>query len=147
MAPVTRTSFDPHERRYAQRMAGVRSSAMRDLMAVIERPGMISLAGGFPWTAAFPPELLVELAERVAREGTAEALQYGPTEGLMELRERLIDKETNRRIRVSGQSAPGAVVTINSHTVQTDDEGRFSFVLDQNSAEPVDVAVAPGAGW
>jgi 2-aminoadipate transaminase len=89
MDAMTRTSFDPHERRYAQRMAGVRSSAMRDLMAVTERPGMISLAGGFPWTAAFPPDLLVELTERVAREGTAEALQYGPTEGLADLRERL----------------------------------------------------------
>jgi 2-aminoadipate transaminase len=89
MTRMSSTSFDPHERRYAQRMHGVRSSAMRDLMAVTERPGMISLAGGFPWTAAFPPELLVELAARVAREGTAEALQYGPTEGLAELRERL----------------------------------------------------------
>jgi 2-aminoadipate transaminase len=89
MDGMTRTSFDPHEQRYARRMAGVRSSAMRDLMAVTERPGMISLAGGFPWTAAFPPELLVELTERVAREGTAEALQYGPTEGLADLRERL----------------------------------------------------------
>src|SRR5450432_1803259 len=85
MGAMTRTSFDPHERRYAQRMASVRSSAMRDLMAVTERPGMISLAGGFPWTAAFPPELLVELTERVAREGCAEALQYGPTEGLSDL--------------------------------------------------------------
>jgi 2-aminoadipate transaminase len=89
MGAMTRTSFDPHEGRYAHRMAGVRSSAMRDLMAVTERPGMISLAGGFPWTAAFPPELLVELTERVAREGCAEALQYGPTEGLADLRERL----------------------------------------------------------
>ncbi|MDX6566554.1 MAG: 2-aminoadipate transaminase [Gaiellales bacterium] len=92
MGPVTRTSFDPHERRYATRMAGVRSSAMRDLMAVTERPGMISLAGGFPWTAAFPPSLLVELTERVAREGCAEALQYGPTEGLADLRAILADR-------------------------------------------------------
>jgi 2-aminoadipate transaminase len=97
MGPVTRTSFDPHERRYATRMAGVRSSAMRDLMAVTERPGMISLAGGFPWTAAFPPSLLVELTERVAREGCAEALQYGPTEGLADLRAILAD-----RMRASG---------------------------------------------
>ncbi|HEY3613814.1 MAG TPA: PLP-dependent aminotransferase family protein, partial [Gaiellales bacterium] len=105
---MTRTSFDPHERRYAQRMHGVRSSAMRDLMAVTERPGMISLAGGFPWTAAFPPELLVELAERVAREGTAEALQYGPTEGLADLRERLA-----ARLRATGTptEAPDVLIT------------------------------------
>jgi hypothetical protein len=59
--------------------------------------------------------------------------------------ERLIDKETNRRIPVSGQSAPGAVVTINSHTVETNDQGQFAFVLDQNSAEPTTVAVLPGS--
>jgi 2-aminoadipate transaminase len=109
MGAVTRTSFDPHERRYAQRMAGVRSSAMRDLMAVTERPGMISLAGGFPWTAAFPPELLVELTARVAREGTAEALQYGPTEGLADLRERLA-----ARLRDTGTPTEAADLLITS---------------------------------
>ena len=109
MAAMTRTSFDPHERRYAARMAGVRSSAMRDLMAVTERPGMISLAGGFPWTAAFPPSLLVELTERVAREGCAEALQYGPTEGLGDLRERLA-----ARMRAAGTPAEPADLLITS---------------------------------
>jgi 2-aminoadipate transaminase len=109
MAAMTRTSFDPHEGRYAQRMAGVRSSAMRDLMAVTERPGMISLAGGFPWTAAFPPELLVEMTERVAWEGCAEALQYGPTEGLSDLRERLA-----ARMRESGTPTEAADLLITS---------------------------------
>jgi 2-aminoadipate transaminase len=109
MAAMTRTSFDPHERRYAARMAGVRSSAMRDLMAVTERPGMISLAGGFPWTAAFPPSLLVELTERVAREGCAEALQYGPTEGLADLRERLA-----ARMRAAGTPTEPADLLITS---------------------------------
>ncbi|HEY1480278.1 MAG TPA: PLP-dependent aminotransferase family protein [Gaiellales bacterium] len=106
---MTRTSFDPHEGRYATRMAGVRSSAMRDLMAVTERPGMISLAGGFPWTAAFPPELLIELTERVAREGTAEALQYGPTEGLADLRELLA-----QRLRATGTPTEAADVLVTS---------------------------------
>jgi 2-aminoadipate transaminase len=69
----------------------VRSSAMRDLMAVIERPGMISLAGGLPYTAAFPPELLVELTEEIARDGCAEALQYGPTEGFVETKECIVE--------------------------------------------------------
>ena len=109
MGSMTRTSFDPHERRYAGRMAGVRSSAMRDLMAVTERPGMISLAGGFPWTAAFPPSLLVELTERVAREGCAEALQYGPTEGLADLRERLA-----ARMRAAGTPAEPADLLVTS---------------------------------
>jgi len=53
MGPVTRTSFiRTSDATHAP--CGVRSSAMRDLMAVTERPGMISLAA-IPWTAAFPP--------------------------------------------------------------------------------------------
>jgi 2-aminoadipate transaminase len=77
-------------------------------MAVIERPGMISLAGGLPYTAAFPPELLVELTEQVAREGCADALQYGPTEGLWALRELLA-----ARLRAEGSpvEASGVLVT------------------------------------
>lgn len=62
--------------------------------------------------------------------------------------QRLIDKETNRRVTVSGQLAPGAVVTINSRTVEANDSGQFSFVLEQNTAEPTTVAVlGPGMGF
>ncbi|MDF2439289.1 MAG: hypothetical protein JWN98_273 [Abditibacteriota bacterium] len=54
--------------------------------------------------------------------------------------QRLIDKETNRRVSVSGQLAPGAIVTINNRTVEAQDDGQFSFVIEQNS-DPVTVAV------
>src|SRR3954452_8224742 len=67
---------------FATRTRGMKSSAMRDLMAVIARPEVISLAGGLPDTAAFPASTLAAVMERVARESSAEALQYGPTEGL-----------------------------------------------------------------
>src|SRR3954452_8273673 len=107
MRDVTRTTFDAHERRYAARMAGVRSSAMRDLMAVTERPGMISLAGGLPYTRAFPPELLVELTAQVAAESCADALQYGPTEGLAALRELLAG-----RMRAGGMRADASHVVV-----------------------------------
>ena len=81
------TSLDPYADRYSTRIAGLRSSAMRDLMAVTARPEVISLAGGLPYTQAFPPELLAELAAAVAEDACAEALQYGPTEGLAAARE------------------------------------------------------------
>ncbi|HEX8833935.1 MAG TPA: S-layer homology domain-containing protein [Abditibacteriaceae bacterium] len=58
--------------------------------------------------------------------------------------QRLIDKETNRRVAVSGQLAPGASVTINSRTVEANDQGEFSFVIEQNTAEPTTVAVIGG---
>jgi 2-aminoadipate transaminase len=59
----------------------MRSSAMRDLMAITARPEVISLAGGLPDTASFPPESFAAQMTKIAQESSAEALQYGPTEG------------------------------------------------------------------
>ena len=62
----------------------MKSSAMRDLMAITARPEVISLAGGLPDTTRFPAEDLAALMARVAADASAKALQYGPTEGLDE---------------------------------------------------------------
>jgi 2-aminoadipate transaminase len=59
----------------------MRSSAMRDLMALTERDDVISLAGGLPDTSTFPPDSYAALMSTVAAESCARALQYGPTEG------------------------------------------------------------------
>jgi DNA-binding transcriptional MocR family regulator len=71
-----------YEALFAQRTRGMRSSAMRDMMSLTERPDVISLAGGLPETRTFPPELYAELMTKVAKDSTARALQYGPTEGM-----------------------------------------------------------------
>src|SRR3954447_18449231 len=67
---------------FASRTRVMKSSAMRDLMAITERPEVISLAGGLPDTSTFPRESLAALLSHVAAESTARALQYGPTEGM-----------------------------------------------------------------
>src|SRR5919108_115396 len=69
---------------FASRTKVMKSSAMRDLMAITERPEVISLAGGLPDTSTFPPESLASVTDRIARESCASALQYGPTEGFDE---------------------------------------------------------------
>lgn len=71
-----------YEALFAQRTRGMRSSAMRDMMSLTERPEVISLAGGLPDTSTFPPELYAKLMSQVAATSTARALQYGPTEGM-----------------------------------------------------------------
>ena len=71
-----------YETLFAERTRGMRSSAMRDMMSLTERPEVISLAGGLPETRTFPPELFAKLMAKVAAESTARALQYGPTEGM-----------------------------------------------------------------
>ena len=69
---------------FAERTQVMRSSAMRDLMAVTARPEVISLAGGLPDTSTFPPQTFAAQMTRIAQESAAEALQYGPTEGFEE---------------------------------------------------------------
>jgi 2-aminoadipate transaminase len=71
-----------YERLFAARTRGMRSSAMREMMALTERPDVISLAGGLPDTSTFPPEVYAQLMAHVAAESTARALQYGPTDGM-----------------------------------------------------------------
>jgi 2-aminoadipate transaminase len=72
---------------FAQRTRVMKSSAMRDLMALTARDDMISLAGGLPDTSTFPPGFFTELMGRVATDSAAKALQYGPTEGIADVRE------------------------------------------------------------
>jgi 2-aminoadipate transaminase len=72
---------------FASRTREMRSSAMRDLMEITARPEVISLAGGLPDTSTFPPESFAAQMTRIAQESSAEALQYGPTEGFARTRE------------------------------------------------------------
>jgi 2-aminoadipate transaminase len=72
---------------FAQRTKVMRSSAMRDLMALTEREDVISLAGGLPDTSTFPADSYASLMSTVASESCARALQYGPTEGFARVKE------------------------------------------------------------
>ena len=75
---------------FARRTQGMKSSAMRDLMAITARPEVISLAGGLPDTSVFPAEDMAALMARVAADASAKALQYGPTDGMEELKECIV---------------------------------------------------------
>jgi 2-aminoadipate transaminase len=76
---------------FATRTHGMTSSAMRDLMAVTQRSEIISLAGGLPDTSTFPAESFSSLMAHVGAEDCARALQYGPTEGLDELKDCIVE--------------------------------------------------------
>ena len=68
----------------ATRTARMNPSAIREILKLTERPGIISLAGGLPDTSTFPAESFAAQMTRIAHESSAEALQYGPTEGFEE---------------------------------------------------------------
>jgi 2-aminoadipate transaminase len=76
---------------FSARTGVMRSSAMRDLMAITARPEVISLAGGMPDTSTFPPQSFAAQMTRIAQESAAEALQYGPTEGFEETKDCVLE--------------------------------------------------------
>ena len=75
---------------YATRVRGMKSAATRDLMATLSRPGIISLAGGFPDTKAFGEEAFREISQNIAPDA-AQALQYGPTAGLESIKDVIVE--------------------------------------------------------
>jgi 2-aminoadipate transaminase len=85
---------------FSSRTQLMRSSAMRDLMAITARPEVISLAGGLPDTSTFPAEDFAALTARMAVDDTARALQYGPTEGLDDLKECIVEVMAAEGMRV-----------------------------------------------
>jgi len=73
--------------RYAQRTLGIKSSAIRELLKVTQRPEIISFGGGLPAPDVFPVKRFEEACHKVLTEQGAQALQYGATEGYEPLRE------------------------------------------------------------
>jgi 2-aminoadipate transaminase len=78
--------------RYAQRMQGVGSSMIRELLKLTEQPDLISFAGGLPAPEIFPVEAFEAASTRVLRRHGSQALQYSTTEGFRPLRRFIVDK-------------------------------------------------------
>src|SRR5437870_12257614 len=73
--------------RYALRTKGIKSSAIRELLKITQRPEVISFAGGLPAPEVFPTERFREACTKVLNTQGRQALQYGATEGYEPLRE------------------------------------------------------------
>lgn len=85
----------PWEYRYAQRTQRMASSAIRELLKLTALPDMISFAGGLPAPDVFPVAEFQEACNQVLKNAGSQALQYGPTEGYLPLRE-MIARHTSR---------------------------------------------------
>ena len=77
------------EPRYAGRAARMKASEIRELLKLLDRPDIISFAGGIPDPVLFPIESARQAyADCLASQGTAgQALQYSVSEGYQPLRE------------------------------------------------------------
>lgn len=89
---------------FSHRIDGLKPSPIRAILSVIDRPGMVSFAGGLPAAQTLP-----EWSGSIARE----TLQYGPSEGEPELRAAVSDQ-----LRGLGVDAPPERVMILSGSQQ-----------------------------
>jgi 2-aminoadipate transaminase len=127
---------DPFLDRYAHGTRAMTASEIRALFAVAARPEIVSLAGGMPFTAALPFDVIGDVVEEVlGKEGPA-ALQYGGGQGDPRLRE--VMAELMRREGIHA-SAADVVVTVGSQ--QALDLTARMF------CDPGDVIVAEGPSY
>lgn len=88
----------------ASRLRGVRSSPVRDILALTEQPGVISFAGGMPAPELFDAAGLSESFAAVLRGGAAESsLQYSTTEGNPQLRAAVAARLTDRGLPTAAE--------------------------------------------
>ncbi|MFN4168039.1 MAG: PLP-dependent aminotransferase family protein [Pannonibacter phragmitetus] len=76
---------------FATRSKRMRASEIRELLKLLDRPDIISFAGGIPDPALFPKDVFAESYARVlTSEGANTALQYSVSEGNLALRKWLV---------------------------------------------------------
>jgi 2-aminoadipate transaminase len=71
----------PWAHRFAQRTKFVKSSTIRELLKLTQRPEVISFAGGLPAPDVFPVERFETACHRVLESQGPMAMQYSASEG------------------------------------------------------------------
>jgi 2-aminoadipate transaminase len=128
---------DPFLDRYAHGTRAMTASEIRALFAVAARPEIVSLAGGMPFTAALPFDVVGDVVEEVLGKEGAAALQYGGGQGDPRLRDVLV--ELMRREGIEHASAADLVVTAGSQQALD--------LLGRMFCDPGDVIVAEGPSY
>ena len=67
-----------------------KASVIRELLKTTNQPGIISFAGGLPAPDHFPYDFVADTVKEIMSKKGRVALQYGPTDGLPELKEEFI---------------------------------------------------------
>jgi len=76
-----------HSHLFARRLDQMRPSTIREILKVTAQPEVISFAGGLPAPELFPVNEVRAAADAALTKYGSQALQYGPSEGFMPLRE------------------------------------------------------------
>jgi 2-aminoadipate transaminase len=135
-SPQTGNNLDPWYHHYAERAAGLRASEVRALFAVASRPEVVSLAGGMPYVAALPQDLVINAMDRVMREQGPVALQYGSGQGVPVLREQILEVMALEGIRAHADDV--VVTTGSQHALE---------LVSKLFLDPGDVVISEGPSY
>ncbi|TFD03869.1 PLP-dependent aminotransferase family protein [Cryobacterium sinapicolor] len=135
-SPQTGNNLDPWYHHYAERAAGLRASEVRALFAVASRPEVVSLAGGMPFVAALPPDLVINAMDRVMRQQGPVALQYGSGQGVPVLREQILEVMALEGIRAHADDV--VVTTGSQHALE---------LVSKLFLDPGDVVLSEGPSY
>lgn len=100
--------------KYADRLKRMKASEIREMLSLVHKPGMISFGGGMPSPASFPVSTIKRIANDVLKKHGTEALQYGSTEGLVNLRREIVKKNRKQGIKCDVKNV---IVTAGSQQV------------------------------
>jgi 2-aminoadipate transaminase len=82
---------------FANRMANVHKSFIREILKVTADPKVISFAGGLPSPQSFAVKDLADVARKVLAEDGRNVLQYSTTEGYLPLREYIAERYSEKK--------------------------------------------------
>ena len=136
LLPQTGNNLDPWYHHYAERAAGLRASEVRALFAVASRPEVVSLAGGMPFVAALPPDLVINAMDQVMRQRGPVALQYGSGQGVPVLREQILEVMALEGIRAHADDV--VVTTGSQHALE---------LVSKLFLDPGDVVLSEGPSY
>lgn len=121
---------------YADRTSSMRASEIRALFSVASRPEVVSLAGGMPNLDALPLNAVAELNKDLVLNSGATALQYCSGQGIVELREQILDV-----MRLEGIDAHPDDIVVTTGSQQAIDLVTRIFI------NPGDVVIAEGPSY
>ncbi|CDG82141.1 aminotransferase-like domain-containing protein [Janthinobacterium agaricidamnosum] len=82
---------NPIQWHFSERAEQLKSSFIREILKITQQPEIISFAGGLPSPATFPVDAMKAAFDQVLSTTGKTALQYGPTDGYLPLRQWIAD--------------------------------------------------------
>jgi 2-aminoadipate transaminase len=91
---------NPIQWRFSERADQLQSSFIREILKITQQPEIISFAGGLPSPLTFPVDEMKVAFDKVLETNGKVALQYGPTDGYLPLRQWIADSLSANGARI-----------------------------------------------